>query len=725
MNKTIKRFFSTLFILFITHGGYALPDEGMWLPMFIKRLNAEDMAKQGCKLTPEEIYSVNNSSLKDAIVWLEFCTAEIISENGLLLTNHHCAYGGIQANSSVEHNYLDNGFWAKSFSEELPVQGQTASVLVRMEDITAKVLNGITDSTAQAERDKKIKDAIKSIREEAEEKGKYRVIIRDMFNGNEYYMFVYQTFKDIRLVGAPPQNVGKFGGDTDNWMWPRHTGDFSFMRIYTAPDGSPAEYSKDNIPFKPKHVLPVSLKGYKEGDYAMILGFPGRTNRYATSSSMKMIMEKQNPVQIKLFGKKLETWKKDMDADTKTRIQYASKYARISNSWKYYIGQNEGLERLGVIDQRKKEEADFQKWADSSPENRKKFGNVISDYEKAVDGYKDLFVQNLYLNLAGRGSEIFGLIPRLKEFTEYAAKNPSNTKGIDSARTVFNKGAEEFYKDFNVNTDKNAYRELLVLYLNDFTADQLPGAIQEIGKESGSDLHARVQKYLDKLYEKSMFTNREKLNAFLAKPNMKKLEKDGFYSLNAALTTYAGAKISPAAAAYTANTEKLKRLLLEGMRKAKPEKSWYPDANSTLRMTYGNVKAYDPRDAVHFDHFTTSEGILEKYKKGDDEFDVPERLIQMLKQKDFGQYAENGVLKVAFLTTNDITGGNSGSPVLNDKGELIGCAFDGNWEAMTGDLIFDPELKRTICVDIRYVLYIVDKYAGADNLIKELKLVRN
>lgn len=717
MKSNFSKALTALILLFTTQAGFALPDEGMWLPMFIKRLNAEDMAKHGCKLSAEEIYSINNSSLKDAIVWLEFCTAEIISENGLLLTNHHCAYGGIQSNSSVEHNYLDNGFWAKNFAEELPVSGQTASVLVRMEDLTARILNGISDSTSQADREKKIKDAIKAAREEAEEKGKYRVIIRDMFNGNEYYMFVYQTFKDIRLVGAPPQSVGKFGGDTDNWMWPRHTGDFSFMRIYTAPDGTPAEYAKENIPFKPKHVLPVSLNGYKEGDYAMILGFPGRTNRYATSSTMKMIMEKQNPIQVKLMGKKLEMWKKDMEADTKTRIQYASKYASTSNGWKYYIGQNEGLERLGVIEQRKKEEAEFQRWADSSPETKKKYGTIISDYEKAVEGYKDIFVQNLYMNLAGRGSEVFSLIAPLKTFTEYAEKNPGNTAGIDSARKVFNTRAEDFYKDFNAATDKSAYRELLKLYLSDLGEDKRPVIITDIGEDG-------VQEYTEKLYKNSIFINREKLDAFLKKPSMKKLEKDGFYLISTGLKSYADSKITPSVTSYMANTDKLKRLLLDGMRKANPGRAWYPDANSTIRLTYGNVKAYDPKDAVHFDHFTTTDGILEKYKKGDQEFDVPERLIQMLKQKDFGPYAENGVLKVAFLTTNDITGGNSGSPVINDRGELIGCAFDGNWEAMTGDLIFDPELKRTICVDIRYVLYIVDKYAGADNLIKELKLVK-
>jgi len=716
MKQAFKKIIIAVVALFTGISAHALPDEGMWLPMFIKRLNADDMAKHGCKLSADEIYSINTASLKDAIVWLEFCTAEIISDNGLMLTNHHCAYGGIQSNSSVEHNYLDNGFWAKNFSEELPVSGQTASILVRMEDVTAKILNGISDTTSASNREKTIKAAIKTAREEAEEKGKYRVIIRDMFNGNEYYMFVYQTFKDIRLVGAPPQSVGKFGGDTDNWMWPRHTGDFSFMRIYTAPDGSPAEYSKDNVPFKPKHFLPISLNGYKEGDYAMILGFPGRTNRYATSSSMKLIMEKQNPVQIKILGKKLESWKKDMDADTKTRIQYASKYARISNGWKYNIGQNEGLERLGVIEQRKKEEAEFQRWADSNPELKSKYGSVLSDYEKAVEGYKDILVQNLYLNLAGRGSEIFGLIPSLKSFAEYCAKNASNKNGMDSARAVLKKTYEDFAKDFNVNTDKNAYKELLSLYLNDLSSDKLTQVMSDI-KEDG------VQEYLDKLYSKSILTNEDKLKAFMEQPSVKKLEKDGFYQIYESLKTYSDTKITPATMAYSGKIEMLKRIFMEGMRKSKPDRVWYPDANSTLRMTYGNIKSYDARDAVHFDHFTTTEGILEKYKKGDGEFDVPEKLIQMLKQKDFGRYAENGVLKVAFLTTNDITGGNSGSPVINDRGELIGCAFDGNWEAMTGDLIFDPELKRTICVDIRYVLYVVDKYAGAENLIKELKLV--
>ena len=720
----MRKFFLLLFLALSAgqHSLFANPDEGMWLPMFIKRLNAEEIAKSGCKLTPEEIYSINNSSLKDAIVWLEFCTAEIVSDNGLMLTNHHCAYGGIQSNSSEQNNYLDNGFWAKSFSEELPVKGQTASVLLRMEDVTAKVLADVKPGSTPEERAAIVKKAMNSIQEEASEKGAYRALVRDMFNGNEYYLFVYETFKDIRLVGAPPQNIGKFGGDTDNWMWPRHTGDFSFMRIYAGKDGKPAAYSPDNVPYKPRHVLPVSLKGYKEGDYAMILGFPGRTNRYAVSESLRLIMEKVNPIQIKLMGKKLETWKKNMDANTKVRIQYSSKYASSANGWKYYIGQNEGLKRLNVIGSKKKTEKAFQQWVEGDAERTKKYGSVLSDYENAIKAYEGIVAQQLYLVLAGKSCEALRMVSSVEPLINLMEKNPEKTGAIDSLKKKILNSSEKFFNDYDAANDHETVYELFLLYVKDVPVAQLPPALAAIVNGKGKTIEEKVKKFTDDLFAKSVFGSVESMKAFIQNPNVKKYRKDKLVLLNADFTTHQAKVISPVTDVYQAKTDLLKRQFLAGFMEFKKDSKLYPDANGTLRMTYGNVKAYEPKDAVSFDYFTTADGILEKYIPKDDEFDMPEKLIDLLNKRDYGKYAEDGELHVAFLTTNDITGGNSGSPVINDKGELIGCAFDGNWEAMTGDLVFDPELKRTICVDIRYVLFIMDRFAGAQNLINELKI---
>ncbi|MCC6252898.1 MAG: S46 family peptidase [Bacteroidia bacterium] len=722
MKKIILLFITAVFIGQVNV--HATPDEGMWLPLLIKRLNAEDMAKQGCKLTADEIYQVNNAALKDAIVSLGFCTAEIVSVNGLLFTNHHCAYSAIQENSSVEHNYLDNGFWAKSYSEELRIPGQTASILVRMEDVTAKVLEGINDNSNTAERTNQISTVTKEIEKTASENGRYKALVKDMFNGNGYYLFVYETFNDVRLVGAPPQSIGKFGGDTDNWMWPRHTGDFALLRIYANKDNQPAEFSVDNVPYKPKHVIPVSLKGYKEDDFAMIMGFPGRTNRYITPAAMEMQMKNINPTQIKLFGKKLEIWKKDMDADIKVKIQYAAKYATYSNSWKYYIGQTEGLERLNVIETRQKEEDAYKAWANSNQQT-KKYATVIDEYTQAINNYKNSIQEILYFSFAGRSSEAASMINVLEAVKSEVSKQPIDPKLLDNAMKAATERGKDFYKDYNTATDFNVMRELLVTYINDIPAIQLPPAIAKIAGMKGKTTHEKVEKWLTKLFDKSIFTSEEKYNNWLKKPDAKSFDKDPLVVFNNDILNFFRTNLLVKQQKYMSESENYKRLYLEGLMEYKKNHKFYPDANSTERLTYGTIKSYNPKDAVHFDYYTTAEGILQKFsKEPTSEFYVPEKLIDLIKKKDYGQYAEEGQLKVAFLTNNDITGGNSGSPVMNNKGELIGIAFDGNWEAMTGDLVFDSELKRTICVDIRYVLFIMDKFAGASNLISEMQLIK-
>ena len=698
------------------------PDEGMWLPMLVNRLNADDITKHGYKLSTNEIYDINHSSMKDAIVSLGFCTAEIISENGLLLTNHHCAFDAIQTHSTVQHNYLDDGFWAKNYSEELSIPGQTASILERMDDVTKKVLEGVTDEMSYTDRYKKIKDNSKIIEKEASANGKYKALVKDMFNGNEYYLFVYVVYKDVRLVGAPPSSVGKFGGDTDNWMWPRHTGDFSLMRIYTAKDGSPADFSQENIPFKPKYSFPVSIKGYKEGDYAMVFGFPGRTNRYITASAMEVNLNTLNPAMITLFQTKLETWKKDMDKDEKIRIQYASKYASLANSWKYYIGQNKGLVKLNSLAERQKEEDGFQKWAEANNDTKQRYGNVLANLKQANTENKESYLMATYAQVAGYGSEAITLSASTTQLAALLEKPEENKADIDKSIAELRAQAKEVYKDYNEEVDKHVFVKLLLQYINAFPKEKLPTPIAEILDKKGKITEEKVTKYVDAFYKKSIFSNEEKFNSFLASPKLKALQNDPAIVFFSALNSYLAQNVYPTIQKNTPLIETQKRLYVEALMKYKKDAKFYPDANSTLRLSYGNVMSYDPADALHYNFFTTTDGIKEKYKAKDEEFDVPQRLLDLIEKKDFGRYAENGSVRVSFLTNNDITGGNSGSPVINGEGEIIGVAYDGNWEAMTGDLVFDAKLKRTSCCDIRYVLFIIDKYAGAQNIINELKI---
>lgn len=704
--------------------GSSKADEGMWLPMLVKRLNAEDMAKKGCKLTADEIYNVNNSSVKDAIAQLGtngrgFCTSEIVSDKSLLFTNHHCAYAAIQSHSTVEHNYLDNGFWAKSFTEELPVQGLTASILVRMDDVTAKVLEGISDTTSLANRRKMIAEATKKIETENSEDGKYTALVRDMFAGNEYYLFVYEVFKDVRLVGAPPQSIGKFGGDTDNWMWPRHTGDFAVLRIYAGKDNKPAAYSTENTPYKPKHSLPVSIKGVKENDFAMIMGFPGRTNRYITSQEMKTSLEKTNPVLIKLLGKKLETWKKEMDKSEAVRIQYSAKYAQTANGWKYYIGQNEGLERLRVLDEMAVREQKFQAWAN----NNDKYKNVLPNINKSYADNEKLTVLNLYLNLGALSSEAALYSASFSRLKKALEKKPADVAEIEKLTASLKEEVKEHFKDYNETADMNVLYQLLLIVQKDVSEADLPEALKNIKKAKGKTIEEKTLAFVQNAYKKSIFGSKEKTEKFLQKPDAKILDKDPLFQHFNDMLTYGQTMLFPQISKNNANLETDKRTYLEALRKFDTQKTFYPDANSTIRLTYGNVLPYNPKDGATYSIITTTDGILEKFNPKVDEFNVPTKLIDLIKAKDFGKYAENGKIPVAFIANMDITGGNSGSPVINGNGALIGIAFDGNWEAMSGDLVFDAKYKRTISVDARYILFIIDKYAGAQNLIDELKIV--
>jgi hypothetical protein len=715
MNKKLLTCMMMLSIVF-----NALADEGMWLPMLVKRLNADDLQRAGCKLTPEEIYDVNHSSLKDNIIHLEFCTAELVSPNGLMLTNHHCAMGGIQANTTINNNYLDRGFWAKNYSEDLPIPNQTASVLNRMEDVTSQALLGVTDSMKYDERKKIIDKNISEIEKKASEGGTYRTFVRDMFAGNQYILFVMTQYKDVRLAGFPPQGIGKFGGDTDNWMWPRHTGDFALMRIYTGADGKPAPFSKSNVPLKSKNHLRLSIKGIKEGDFAMIMGFPGRTNRYATSEVLKMIYELENPLRIKIQGKILESWKSEMDKDMATRYKYAAKYASKSNGHKYAIGQNKGLAKLGIIDQRSKDEIKFQQWVEKSPENVK-YRYVLGDYRLATIDYLPISKQINYLQNAGKSSEAVAFASNMFSLYQYVVKD-SSAKSIDSLKKIVKKKSVDYFKNFSEKVDRKTFDALLNMYALDIEEDKLPDAVKEIVGKNSSMFSASINNKLNEYYASTSLTDTVKFYSFLDKLSKKSFEADKLFMYAYDLNQFYEKNLQPKKDAYDKVANNCKRLYLEGYLKMNAGKSLYPDANGTERLSYGKIATYQGKDGYKILWQTTTDGILEKYDTTSLEFNAPEKLIEMIKQKKFGKYAQDGVMPVAFLTTNDITGGNSGSPVLNDKGELIGLAFDGNWEAMTGDLVFDPNYKRTICVDIRYVLFIIEKFADAQNIMSEFIL---
>jgi hypothetical protein len=695
----------------------AFADEGMWLPMLVKRLNAADMQKAGCKLTPEEIYDINNSSLKDNIVHLEFCTAEIVSGSGLMLTNHHCAMPGIQANTNITNNYLDKGFWASNNKEDLPIPNQTASVLKRMEDVTSQVLTGVSDTTSLDARKKIIDKNIVAIETKAKENGTYRAFVRDMFAGNQYILFVMVQYKDVRLVGFPPQSIGKFGGDTDNWMWPRHTGDFALMRIYTGPDGKPAPYSTNNVPYKSTNSLKISLKGIKDGDFTMIMGFPGRTNRYATAEVLRMIYETDNPMRIKLQGKILEMWKSEMDRDMATRYKYAAKYASKSNGHKYAIGQNKGLKTLGILEKKKSDELQFQQWLEGN-NGTQKFRYALSDYRAATLEYEPIAKEIYYLQTAGKSSEDVAYCSNLFSVYDNTVSGASQSK-IDSLVGVAKKKSEDYLKNFSVIVDKKTFEALVKMYASDIAFDKLPESIKNLIKDKKTDFDAALTKSISEMYAATNVCDSAKLFTFLNSPSKKLFEADKLFMYAYNLNKHYDKNLVTAKDKFDKVAANSKRLYLEGMLKMNPDKSFYPDANGTERFSYGNVKTYKGKDGMSINWRTTTDGLLEKYDPSSSEFNLPTNLLTLINEKKFGKYAENGVMPVAFLTTNDITGGNSGSPVLNDRGELVGLAFDGNWEAMTGDLVFDANYKRTICVDIRYVMFIIEKYGEAQNIMSE------
>lgn len=702
-------------------------DEGMWLPMLIKRLNGVDIKKHGLRLSPEELYSVNNSSLKDAIVALGggFCTGEIISKEGLMLTNHHCGFDAIQENSTIEHDYLRDGFWAMNKGQEIPIPGLTVWFLDRMDDVTALALAGVTDEMSNEDRAILIDENIKKIKEKESKKGNQRIDIKDFYNGNEYYMFKYNIFKDVRLVGAPPASVGKFGGDTDNWMWPRHTGDFSMFRVYAGSNNMPADYAESNKPYVPKHHLPVSLDGVGEGDFAMIMGYPGSTDRFLTSYGVKEAVDIEQPARVKIRRMKLDIMEEGMAKSQKIRIQYASKHAGVSNYWKYFLGQSRQLVKNNVYDKKKAIENDFSIWANKT-ENKKKYGNALSLIEEFYTNGETYVLPQVYFGEAiMQGSEVLGFA--FKNFNKrtdiYAALSSGDKDAIAKAKETILEEANDYYKDYNAQIDEKLMAQMLEVYYNDINAKFHPPALTTLALDYNKDFSKMAKEY----FATSPFVSKAKLEKWLANVSIEKIEAEKAYWITASFIEMYYGSIAMPQQAIVDKIDEGKRLFIDGLIKMNPNKAYAPDANSTMRLTYGNVLSYEPKDGVKYQFFTTLKGVIEKNahtENMDHEFYVPQKLVDLYKAKDYGQYGEDGTLHVGFLSNNDITGGNSGSPVINANGELIGTAFDGNWEAMSGDIYFEPNIQRTISCDIRYVLFIIDKYAGAKHLVDEMTLVK-
>lgn len=720
-NVMLKKLF--LFVFILTCFIATKADEGMWLPLLLQKYNEADMKAKGLKISVDDIYSVNHSSLKDAVVRFGGgCTGEMISSEGLLLTNHHCGYSSIQKHSTVDNDYLKEGFWAMSQEEELPALGLTATFLIRMEDVTAQVMEGVTDDMSEDDRNLKIYEHITEIEKNAISGTQYQAKVEAFYYGTEYFLYVTETFRDIRLVGAPPSSIGKFGGDTDNWMWPRHTGDFSLFRIYASEDNHPADYSPKNVPYQPKHHFTISLKGVKKKDFTMVFGFPGRTEEYLTSFAVHQTQNIINPVAIKARKEKLDIMHDEMSRSRELFLKYASSYASVSNYYKKWKGENRGLKKLDAITKKQKLEQRFTDWVSGRNALKNKYGHILPTLKQLYDEQNKYKKAGTLINEAAFAIPALQYAYKFEKLYNMSQYKNTNDEEIENLVRDLKEHAEKRFNNYYQPMDRRLFPVMLKIYFDELDKNLKPKVYMEFMKEYNGD----YEKYTDYVFSKSIFTDKGRMMKFLdsyKKSSYKKLLKDPAYALMESILGDYRDNVAPYSYSIEPQIELLMRDYVKGLREMQPDKVFYPDANSTLRLSYGKVDGYLPRDGVEYLPFTTLEGIMDKYMPGDEEFDVPEKLRKLYETKNYGQYGNNGKLPICFIASNHTTGGNSGSPILNGEGQLIGTNFDRNWEGTMSDIMYDPEQVRNISVDIRYTLFIIDKFAGASHLVKEMTLV--
>ena len=700
----------------------AKADEGMWLPQLLAQLNERQMKSMGMKISAADIYNINKGSLKDAIVSFGgFCTGEVISSKGLVLTNHHCGFDAIQNHSTIQNNYIRDGFWARNNAEEIPNPGLFVTFIIRIDDVTKQVLNGVTRNMDEKERQSAIDKNIAELRKNVKKENYQDSFIRAFFDGNQYFLFVTETYKDVRLVGAPPSSVGNFGKDTDNWMWPRHTGDFSMFRIYAGKDNKPAEYSVDNVPYVPKRSLSISLDGVAENDFTMVFGFPGRTTQYLHSAAVEQIMKVNDPVKIAIRDKALAVIDGFMRKDEQIKIQYAAKYAGIANSWKKWQGEVLGLTSTNALGKKQAYEAEFQKRVNANPQWKEAYGNLLLDLAKTYNEFEKYSLARDFFNETMSRIEAFAIVNQLNSLRN--AKEKNGEKGFTNALPGVKERLAEIYKEYSPVVDKQLFIALIDKFVKDQPQEFVAPYLLNKLKENNND----VSKLADELYNNvDLFQNGNKvLQQLSSNPEVVMAANDMNHAnqLIAELSTYYNNTVSKNITGLQSRINQLNRTYMQAQMEVMKEKKFYPDANSTLRVTYGNVKGYNPRDAVQYDYYTYLDGVMDKYKPGDYEFDLPAKLRDLYKNKDYGQYGSNGKMPVCFIARNHTTGGNSGSPALDAYGNLVGLNFDRVWEGTMSDINYDPSICRNIMVDIRYVLFIVDKYAGAGHLVKEMNLV--